>query len=64
MKYTISLTKTENSKLGGVDFNNIPFGRHFSDHIFIADFDGVVKEIKVKSGQTVDAHSLLMVIGD
>ena len=40
MKHTISLTKTEKSKLGGVDFNNIPFGRHFSDHIFIADFDG------------------------
>ncbi|MBP9809659.1 acetyl-CoA carboxylase biotin carboxylase subunit [bacterium] len=30
----------------------------------VADRDGVVKEIKVKSGQTVDAHSLLMVIGD
>ena len=40
MKHTISLTKTEKSKLSGVDFNNIPFGRHFSDHIFIADFDG------------------------
>ena len=32
--------------------------------VVLADRDGVVKEIKVKSGQTVDAHSLLMVIGD
>jgi acetyl-CoA/propionyl-CoA carboxylase biotin carboxyl carrier protein len=30
----------------------------------VADRDGIVKEIKVTSGQTVDAHSLLMVIGD
>lgn len=40
MKYQISLTKTRNSRLNEVDFHNIPFGRHFSDHMFIADFDG------------------------
>ncbi len=30
----------------------------------VADIDGKVKEIKVKAGQTVDAHTLLLVIGD
>ncbi len=40
MKYQISLTKTRYSRLDEVDFHNIPFGRHFSDHMFLADFDG------------------------
>lgn len=40
MKYPVSVTRTERSRLGEVNFDNIPFGRHFSDHIFIADYDG------------------------
>jgi branched-chain amino acid aminotransferase len=40
MSYNISLTKTKSSKLHEVDFQNIPFGRHFSDHMFMVDFDG------------------------
>ncbi len=40
MKYPVSVTKTEHSRLREVNFDNIPFGRHFSDHIFIADYDG------------------------
>ena len=30
----------------------------------VADRDGHVKDVKVKAGQTVDAHTLLLVIGD
>jgi acetyl-CoA/propionyl-CoA carboxylase biotin carboxyl carrier protein len=30
----------------------------------VADRDGKVKEVKVKAGQTVDAHMLLLIIGD
>jgi branched-chain amino acid aminotransferase len=40
MKYDIKITKTGNSRLSQVDFNNIPFGRTFSDHMFVADFEG------------------------
>jgi branched-chain amino acid aminotransferase len=36
----ISTTKTQHSRLSEVDFNNIPFGRVFSDHMFVADYDG------------------------
>lgn len=30
----------QHSRLESVDFNNLPFGRVFSDHMFVADFDG------------------------
>lgn len=38
MGYEINILKTENSRLSEVDFGNIPFGKIFSDHMFIADF--------------------------
>ncbi len=38
MKYNIKITKTQNSRLSEVDFDNIPFGRVFSDHMFVMDY--------------------------
>lgn len=35
----IKINKTENSRLESIDWNNIPFGRVFSDHMFISDFE-------------------------
>ncbi len=40
MYKTIKISKTSESRLSEVDFNNIPFGKVFADHIFVADFDG------------------------
>jgi branched-chain amino acid aminotransferase len=34
----IKITRTKNSKLASLDFNNIPFGKIFSDHMFYADY--------------------------
>lgn len=34
----IKITQTENSKLKDIDFNNIPFGKHTSDHMFMMDY--------------------------
>jgi branched-chain amino acid aminotransferase len=34
----IEITKTENSKLKDIDFNNIPFGKYTSDHMFLMDY--------------------------
>ena len=35
----IKITKTEESKLPHVDFDNLTFGHTYSDHMFIADFE-------------------------
>ncbi|MFK7904745.1 MAG: branched-chain amino acid aminotransferase [Chitinophagales bacterium] len=45
----IKITKTTKSRLSEVDFNNIPFGRVFSDHIFIIDYkDGAWQQPEIK----------------
>jgi branched-chain amino acid aminotransferase len=38
MSYKIKVKLTENSRLAGLDFNNIPFGKTFSDHMFMVDY--------------------------
>ncbi len=34
----IKITRTQNSKLKNIDFNNIPFGKYTSDHMFVMDY--------------------------
>jgi branched-chain amino acid aminotransferase len=34
----ITITKTNQSKLSSIDFNNIPFGKYTSDHMFVMDY--------------------------
>jgi branched-chain amino acid aminotransferase len=34
----INITKTDHSRLPGLDINNLPFGKVFSDHMFIAEY--------------------------
>jgi branched-chain amino acid aminotransferase len=44
----IKVEKSSGSKLPFVDFNNIQFGKQFSDHMFTADFkDGEWKNLKI-----------------
>ncbi|MBK7811771.1 MAG: branched-chain amino acid aminotransferase [Saprospiraceae bacterium] len=40
MEAGIKIRRATESRIAEVDFNNIPFGRVFSDHIFMADYDG------------------------
>ncbi len=52
MAYNIKVTKVSESKLQNLDFDNIPFGRVFSDHMFIADYiDGKWTNIEIKPYQ-------------
>lgn len=45
----ISVQKTINSALTRFDFNNIEFGKQFSDHMFIADYsDGKWKNLRIQ----------------
>lgn len=44
----IKITKTPHSRLEETDFNNLPFGRTFSDHMFVADYeDGEWKNFQI-----------------
>ena len=45
----ISITKTTHSKIDTVDFNNLPFGSIYSDHVMICDFEnGVWSEPRIE----------------
>lgn len=35
----IQITPTQSSKLSQIDFNNLAFGKTFSDHMFVADYE-------------------------
>ncbi len=39
-QYEIKITKIAQSKINEVDFDNIPFGKIMSDHMFVTEFDG------------------------
>lgn len=39
MSYNINITKVEESKVDALDFNNIPLGTTFTDHMFICDYE-------------------------
>jgi branched-chain amino acid aminotransferase len=44
----IKITKTTNSRLSQTDFSNLPFGKIFSDHMFVADYaDGEWKNFQI-----------------
>src|SRR5690606_3398851 len=45
---TIKITRTTQSKLQSVDWNNLPFGKVFSDHMLVMDYaDGEWKSPEI-----------------
>lgn len=45
----IKIERTQNSKLPSVDFDNIVFGKQFSDHMFVADYkNGEWQNLEIK----------------
>jgi branched-chain amino acid aminotransferase len=36
--YEISIEKTKKSRVSEYDINNVPFGKCFSDHMFVAEY--------------------------
>ncbi len=38
MKYPIQVSRVKKSRLHEVDFSNLQFGKHYSDHMFIAEY--------------------------
>ena len=48
MKHNFQVTKVQQSRVAEVDFENIPFGRVFSDHMFVADYrDGEWQDYRI-----------------
>ena len=45
----IKIRQVENSRINELDFDNIPFGRVFSDHMFVAEYDnGSWKDFEIR----------------
>ncbi len=54
---------TERSGLKQVDFNNIPFGKVFSDHMFSATYeDGEWKDFKICPFENISIHPAMMAL--
>lgn len=59
----ITITKAENSGLSEVDFDNLPFGRFFSDHMFVCDYsEGEWKDARIIPFQNFSMHPASMVL--
>lgn len=57
LKYSIKTTRTTESKINDVDWDNIPFGKVFSDHILIMDYqDGEWQTPEIKPFDTFKIH--------
>jgi branched-chain amino acid aminotransferase len=59
----IQVTKTGKSKLGEVDFNNLPFGKYFTDHMLEVDYaDGEWKTVSIRPYQPLSLSPALAAI--
>jgi branched-chain amino acid aminotransferase len=59
----IQVTKTGKSKLPEIDFNNLPFGKYFTDHMLEVDYaDGEWKKVQIKPFQNLSLSPALSAI--
>ncbi len=59
----ITITKSTTSRLSEVDFNNLPFGRIFSDHMFVCDYEnGAWQDPQIIPFQDFSMHPASMVL--
>lgn len=59
----ISITKTTNSRIEGVDFDNLAFGRVFSDHMFVCDYkDGAWQTPQIVPFDYIPMHPAMMAV--
>lgn len=57
MSYNFQISKVSQSSLPNVDFNNLPFGKTFSDHMFVADYiDGKWTNLEIKPIEPIPTH--------
>lgn len=59
----IKITKTEHSKLSELDFDNIPLGKIFTDHMFICDYEnGEWKNPRIEPMHEIATHPATMAL--
>jgi len=63
MKHNISIKKVEKSKVQDLDFNNIPLGRTFTDHMFICDYEnGQWQNPRIEPLHLIPTHPAAMAL--
>ena len=59
----IQVTKTGKSKIGELDFNNLPFGKYFTDHMLEVDYiNGEWKTVSIRPYQPLSLSPALAAI--
>lgn len=57
MSYTFKVTKKEISEVKKLDFDNIPFGKVFTDHMFMMDYiDGQWTNFEIRPVEEIPTH--------
>jgi len=63
MNYNISITKTQASKIKDLDFNNIPLGTSFTDHMFICEYkEGQWQNPRIEPLNLIPTHPAAMAL--
>lgn len=63
MKHNISITTVAKSKVNQLDFNNIPLGKTFTDHMFICDYEnGEWVNPRIQPLQPIATHPAAMAL--
>lgn len=59
----IPVTRVKRSRLAEIDFNDLPFGKYFSDHMLEADYiDGEWKKVCIRPYQPISVEPSLMAL--
>lgn len=54
---SVKITKTDHSRIQDVDWENLPFGRVFSDHMLVMDYkDGAWQDAEIVPFAPIDMH--------
>ncbi|NRB64487.1 MAG: branched-chain amino acid aminotransferase [Saprospiraceae bacterium] len=63
MAYDITINRGTSCRINEIDFENIPFGRVFSDHMFVADYaDGEWKDLRIEPFARFEIHPAAMTL--
>ncbi len=63
MNYNISVNKVERSRAENLNFDNVPLGRTFTDHMFVCDYEnGTWQNARIVPLQNIPTHPAAMAL--